>query len=112
MDATPTPSSPAAARRLRIITFNIGLKGLRNIVPDCFGGSVLNMFEALGQPDILCLQETKITRPELGKFGESFVRIPDIYGFFAFNRKGTGYSGVVTYVKAALMPFAAGAFWV
>jgi AP endonuclease 2 len=95
---------------LRVVTWNIGLRGLKNLVFDQHGGSLASVFALCGNPDILCLQETKTTKPELAKWAEALVRVPGIYGFFAFNRRGTGYSGVVTYCKTTAMPVSAGWF--
>lgn len=101
--AGPLPSAGST----RIVTFNIGLRGLKNTV-DYFGGSLQGLLAAVGQPDILCLQETKISRAELAKFAETLVRIPDMFAFFGFNRKGTGYSGVATYCKLGAVPLQVG----
>lgn len=103
-DASPPPV------RLRVVSWNIGLRGLRNLLNDLHGNSLRSVFALVGEPDILCLQETKVSRADLARIGDTAVRVPGIFGFFAFNKKGTGYSGVATYCKACAMPVAAGSF--
>ena len=50
--------------------------------------------------DILCFQETKLTRTELT---EKLAKLKDYYAFWSFCRKRKGYSGVVTYVKQSVL---------
>jgi len=48
------------------------------------------------QPDIVAIQETKITRDKLD---ESSSQLSGFNSYFAFSRKRTGYSGVATFCK-------------
>ncbi|XP_065573588.1 DNA-(apurinic or apyrimidinic site) endonuclease 2-like [Artemia franciscana] len=51
--------------------------------------------------DIVCFQETKITRDMLT---ESIALVDDFSSYFAFSRKRTGYSGVATYCRSSCTP--------
>jgi len=81
---------------LKIITWNIN--GLRSF--DDFPEK-LRSFNA----DILCFQETKVTRDQLP---EPLAIIPGYSSYYAFTRNGSGaYSGVATYVRNTCTPQAA-----
>lgn len=46
--------------------------------------------------DVVCLQETKLTRSELSR---ELALVPGWESFFAFSSSKTGYSGVATFTK-------------
>lgn len=73
---------------MKIYSWNVN--GLRAIVKKNF-----NEFINDEQPDILCIQETKIDEKQLN---ESLISIENYKSFFSFAEK-KGYSGVGTYSK-------------
>ncbi|KAB5567484.1 hypothetical protein PHYPO_G00233310 [Pangasianodon hypophthalmus] len=81
---------------MKIVTWNInGIRTFKNGIK-----SALDSFDA----DIICLQETKVTRDLL----DERTAIVDGYNsYFSFNRGRTGYSGVATFCKDSITPFAA-----
>ncbi|CAH0477822.1 unnamed protein product [Peronospora belbahrii] len=87
-------------RTLRLVTWNIN--GLRAVLQR-LGQSVQEFLENL-EADIICLQETKITRSELD---QELVRPPGFDAFYSFCRHRGGYSGVVTFVRNDLPTIAA-----
>jgi len=78
---------------LKIVTWNInGLRSFDNF-PD-----LLRSFNA----DILCFQETKVTRDQLP---QPLAIIPGYSSYYTFTRNGSGaYSGVATYVRNTCTP--------
>ncbi|XP_022082585.1 DNA-(apurinic or apyrimidinic site) lyase 2-like [Acanthaster planci] len=51
--------------------------------------------------DIICLQETKVTRDLLD---DAIVNVDGYSSYFSFSRKRTGYSGVATYCRNSVTP--------
>lgn len=81
---------------LRIVSFNIGMRGLRNTLHE-FGGTLDGMLNAMGA-DVLCLQELKVGR---GDLDERCAFATDANVFLSLDRSSTaGYSGVATIVRA------------
>mmetsp|Transcript_20964 Transcript_20964/g.73960 ORF Transcript_20964/g.73960 Transcript_20964/m.73960 type:complete len:594 (-) Transcript_20964:291-2072(-) len=89
-----------ALLRARIVSWNVGLRGLRALVRDVYGGSLARMLDELGA-DILCLQETKLTRQTLS---EDLVVVPGYTCYHSLNRQGLAYCGVATYCRRSLTP--------
>ncbi|MCJ8735001.1 hypothetical protein PDJAM_G00241830 [Pangasius djambal] len=81
---------------MKIVTWNInGIRTFKNGIK-----SALDSFDA----DIICLQETKVTRDLL----DERTAIVDGYNsYFSFSRGRTGYSGVATFCKDSATPIAA-----
>ncbi|CAG5120355.1 unnamed protein product [Candidula unifasciata] len=79
---------------LKIVTWNInGIRAVRE-------KSTKVLLDSL-KADIICLQETKVTRDML----DEPVAIVDGYdSYFSFSRKRTGYSGTATYCNARVSP--------
>ncbi|KAG9331159.1 hypothetical protein JZ751_019951 [Albula glossodonta] len=81
---------------MKVVTWNIN--GIRT-----FKGGIkkaLDLFDA----DIVCFQETKVTRDLL----DERTAIVDGYNsYFSFSRGRSGYSGVATFCKDGAMPVAA-----
>ncbi|XP_076022496.1 DNA-(apurinic or apyrimidinic site) endonuclease 2 [Genypterus blacodes] len=81
---------------MKILTWNIN--GIRT-----FRGSIKNILDSL-DADIICVQETKVTRDLL----DERTAIVDGYNsYFSFSRGRSGYSGVATFCKDSATPFAA-----
>ncbi|XP_034552486.1 DNA-(apurinic or apyrimidinic site) lyase 2 [Notolabrus celidotus] len=81
---------------MKILTWNIN--GIRT-----FRGGIKKALESL-DADIICVQETKVTRDLL----DERTAIVDGYNsYFSFSRGRSGYSGVATYCKDSATPFAA-----
>ncbi|XP_046561205.1 DNA-(apurinic or apyrimidinic site) endonuclease 2-like isoform X1 [Haliotis rubra] len=77
---------------MKIVTWNVN--GIRT------RPSLKEDIESL-DADILCFQETKVTRDML----EEPVAVIDGYNsYFSFSRKKTGYSGVATYCRESCTP--------
>jgi len=77
---------------LKILTWNInGVRSLENFE------DVLQQSEA----DIICVQETKVTRDMLT---ESVACIPGFTSYYGFSRRRAGYSGVATYCRSSCTP--------
>ncbi|KAL4160010.1 hypothetical protein PRNP1_000582 [Phytophthora ramorum] len=87
-------------RVLRFVTWNVN--GLRAVLQR-LEQSLEQFLEGL-ESDIICLQETKMTRSELD---QELVRPPGFDAFYSFCRHRGGYSGVVTFVKSGLPTVAA-----
>jgi len=76
----------------RILTWNInGIRSLGDL------SSVINNIKA----DVICVQETKVTRDMLT---ESVALVPGFSSYFSFSRRRTGYSGVATYCRHSATP--------
>ncbi|KAM4610235.1 DNA-(apurinic or apyrimidinic site) endonuclease 2 [Polymixia lowei] len=81
---------------MKIVTWNIN--GIRT-----FKGGIKKALDSL-DADIICVQETKVTRDLL----DERTAIVDGYNsYFSFSRGRSGYSGVATYCKDSATPFAA-----
>eukprot|EP00088_Acartia_fossae_P013414 TRINITY_DN17026_c0_g1_i1.p1 TRINITY_DN17026_c0_g1~~TRINITY_DN17026_c0_g1_i1.p1 ORF type:complete len:506 (+),score=50.37 TRINITY_DN17026_c0_g1_i1:57-1574(+) len=77
---------------LRILSWNIN--GIRSL--DNFADWIRRL-----DADILCFQETKITRDMLT---EPVAIVPGYSSYFAFSKSRAGYSGVATYVRTSSTP--------
>ncbi|PAA77672.1 hypothetical protein BOX15_Mlig026136g3, partial [Macrostomum lignano] len=82
---------------VHLLTWNIN--GIRSL-PRPFA----EVLPSLGA-DIVCLQETKVTRDQLDS---SLVHVDGFNAFFAFCRVRGGYSGVAVYCSDRLRPLRAG----
>ena len=77
---------------LRILTWNInGIRSLADFP------KVLQELPA----DVVCLQETKVTRDMLT---ENVSLLPGFTSYFSFSRRRTGYSGVATFCRSNVTP--------
>ena len=65
--------------------------------------SLQNLLDSL-DADIICLQETKITRSLIQ---DDIAHVPGYLAFFSCSRRKEGYSGVVTYCRKSVCPVAA-----
>ncbi|KAF9177270.1 Class II abasic (AP) endonuclease [Haplosporangium sp. Z 767] len=80
------------------MTWNVnGIRALTNYHPYCDDlhknyREILDYLDA----DVICLQETKITRPKLDT---DIALVPGYDSYWSFHRTKSGYSGVVIYVK-------------
>ncbi|XP_057680851.1 DNA-(apurinic or apyrimidinic site) lyase 2 [Corythoichthys intestinalis] len=81
---------------MKIATWNIN--GIRT-----FKCGIKKTLDAL-DADIICVQETKVTRDLLD---ERTAIVEGYTSYFSFSRGRSGYSGVATYCKNSAMPFAA-----
>ncbi|KAL2104378.1 hypothetical protein ACEWY4_001246 [Coilia grayii] len=81
---------------MKIVTWNInGIRTFKNAIR-----KTLDSFDA----DIICVQETKVTRDLL----DARTAIIDGYNsYFSFSRGRSGYSGVATFCKDSATPFGA-----
>ncbi|XP_014437596.1 DNA-(apurinic or apyrimidinic site) lyase 2 isoform X3 [Tupaia chinensis] len=94
---------------LRVVSWNINgirspLQGMvyqepSNCAPMAMG-RILNELDA----DIVCLQETKVTRDVLT---EPLAIVEGYNSYFSFSRNRSGYSGVATFCKDSATPMAA-----
>ncbi|OQV14763.1 DNA-(apurinic or apyrimidinic site) lyase 2 [Hypsibius exemplaris] len=81
---------------MKIVTWNInGIRTVRGPLK-----TLLDSFDA----DIICLQETKVTREMLD---EGIAVVDGYNAYFSYSRKKSGYSGVVTYCRDSARPVAA-----
>lgn len=80
---------------MRIVTWNVN--GLRAVASSSNRQGLQGILAAT-QADVLCLQETKLTRPELT---EDLAVLPGWQSFFDFSQHKTGYSGVATFCRCA-----------
>ena len=81
---------------MKIVTWNInGLRASKNHLTNLI---------SLTKADIICLQETKITKDMLTS---DFALIEGYNSYFSFSQKRAGYSGVVTFCKNAASPIKA-----
>lgn len=81
---------------MKIVTWNIN--GIRT-----FGGGIKQALDSL-EADIICVQETKVTRDLLT---ERVAIVEGYTSYFSFSRGRSGYSGVATYCRNTATPFAA-----
>ncbi|KAJ9586044.1 hypothetical protein L9F63_020312, partial [Diploptera punctata] len=84
---------------VKILTWNVD--GIRSLYKD--DASIREGLESL-DADIICFQETKISRNQLDK---KFAVIDGYSSYFGFPRSETGHSGAVTYCKESVTPFCA-----
>ncbi|CAF0912107.1 unnamed protein product [Adineta ricciae] len=78
---------------MRICSWNInGLRSLRQPLQ-----AVLEQLNC----DIICFQETKVTRQALA---EAYARIDGYHTFYSWSRLRSGYSGVAIFCKTSLTP--------
>ncbi|CAF0776501.1 unnamed protein product [Didymodactylos carnosus] len=78
---------------MRITTWNInGLRSLKAPLK-----TVLDSLES----DIICVQETKVTRDALP---EDYAIVDGYHSFYSYSRLRTGYSGVATFCKYNFSP--------
>ncbi|KAG1932951.1 endonuclease/exonuclease/phosphatase family protein [Pimephales promelas] len=81
---------------MKIVTWNInGIRTFKNGIK-----KILDSFDA----DIICVQETKVTRDLLD---EKTAIVDGYNSYFSFSRGRGGYSGVATYCKDTATPFLA-----
>ncbi|KAG0344978.1 Class II abasic (AP) endonuclease, partial [Podila humilis] len=83
---------------MRFMTWNVnGIRALVNYHPYCddLHKNYNEILDYLGA-DIICLQETKITR---SKLDSDLALVPGYNSYWSFHRTKSGYSGVVIYVK-------------
>uniref|UniRef100_A0A3Q1G1S6 DNA-(apurinic or apyrimidinic site) endonuclease n=1 Tax=Acanthochromis polyacanthus TaxID=80966 RepID=A0A3Q1G1S6_9TELE len=81
---------------MKVVTWNIN--GIRT-----FRSGIKRALDSL-DADIICVQETKVTRDLL----DERTAIVDGYNsYFSYSRGRSGYSGVATYCKDSATPFAA-----
>uniref|UniRef100_A0A8C2DIS7 DNA-(apurinic or apyrimidinic site) endonuclease n=1 Tax=Cyprinus carpio TaxID=7962 RepID=A0A8C2DIS7_CYPCA len=81
---------------MKIVTWNIhGIRTFKNGIK-----RTLDSFDA----DIICVQETKVTRDLLD---EKTTIVDGYNSYFSFSRGRSGYSGVATYCKDSATPFLA-----
>ncbi|XP_004598385.2 DNA-(apurinic or apyrimidinic site) endonuclease 2 [Ochotona princeps] len=94
---------------LRVVSWNIN--GIRSPIPgvacqELGSCAAVAMGRILGElaADIVCLQETKVTRDVLT---EPLAIIEGYNSYFSFSRNRSGYSGVATFCKDSATPEAA-----
>jgi len=80
---------------LKIFTWNVN--GIRSF--EDFPERLQNI-----DADIICIQETKVTRDMLT---EAMAIIPGFTSYFSFSRLRSGYSGVATFCRMSVTPIAA-----
>uniref|UniRef100_A0A2I3GP78 DNA-(apurinic or apyrimidinic site) endonuclease 2 n=1 Tax=Nomascus leucogenys TaxID=61853 RepID=A0A2I3GP78_NOMLE len=94
---------------LRVVSWNINgirrpLQGAANQEPsNCAAVAVGRILDQL-DADIVCLQETKVTRDALT---EPLAIVEGYNSYFSFSRNRSGYSGVATFCKDNATPVAA-----
>ncbi|CAI9591970.1 unnamed protein product [Staurois parvus] len=82
--------------RMKIVSWNInGIRATRVGLKE-----ILDSLDA----DVICLQETKVTRDLLD---EPTAIIEGYNSYFSFSRGRSGYSGVATFCKNSAIPLAA-----
>ncbi len=82
MEATAAPT--------RVASWNIGEKGLAALAAATPGGLGALFEGQLSRPDIVCLQETKLSGPD--KLTSELANVPGYTSYFAFCRAATGGS--------------------
>ena len=95
-------TSSEKQRPIRIVSWNVGMRGLLRTISSEVAESMNDLLEKLNA-DILCLQETKLSSrteiPQEIAFPENYV------SYFSFNRlKNRPYSGTATFVHKSLLP--------
>ncbi|KAF9159607.1 Class II abasic (AP) endonuclease [Actinomortierella ambigua] len=83
---------------MRILTWNVnGIRALVQYHPYCddLHKNYKEIWDYLNA-DVLCFQETKITR---SKLGTDIALVPTYESYWSFHKRKSGYSGVAVYVK-------------
>ena len=99
---------PAGAGRTKIVSWNVN--GIRAMQKNQDRAEVLQAYMAAEQPDLLCIQETKLSGPSLDKKQEPAVGawlaelLPDYTPFFNSSTTKKGYAGTAVLVKKAHRP--------
>ncbi|XP_055480316.1 DNA-(apurinic or apyrimidinic site) endonuclease 2-like [Psammomys obesus] len=93
---------------LRVVSWNINgirrpLKSLEYQVPGNCATALQHILKEL-DADIVCLQETKVTRDVLT---EPLAIVEGYNSYFSFSRSRSGYSGVATFCRDSATPVAA-----
>nr|BAC38287.1 unnamed protein product [Mus musculus] len=93
---------------LRVVSWNINgirspLQGLACQEPSSCPTALRRVLDEL-DADIVCLQETKVTRDVLT---EPLAIVEGYNSYFSFSRSRSGYSGVATFCKDSATPVAA-----
>jgi AP endonuclease 2 len=84
---------------MRLVTWNVN--GIRAVASGSKGRGGFRELLQSTNADILCIQETKLTRAELT---EDVAVLDGWESFFDFSQQKTGYSGVATFCKAGCSP--------
>jgi AP endonuclease-2 len=95
-------TEPKRDGTLRIITWNIN--GIRAAPARLQVITTLQEMIDRFDADIVCLQETKLTRDQLD---HNIASLQGYNSFFSFSRLKDGYSGVATYCKANIEVYGA-----
>ena len=90
--------SAAPTLPLRIVSFNIGLRGLEKTLA-LFPGGLAGLIDATGA-DLLALQETKHTP----RTSREIALAPGFSTFISGTRDGSAYAGVLIAVRNAALP--------
>ncbi len=86
-------------RQLRAVSFNIGLRGMRRAAQHY--GSAVGLVQALDSPDVVGLQETKLSgKADVAE--EWATAVPGYFSLWACNRRKSAYSGVALYLREGL----------
>lgn len=98
-----SPSTVPPPLPVTLVSFNVGLRGLEGTLSAAFGGSLSGLLAALHNPDILCLQETKLTGGRLPTTRDSALAA-GYSSFFSNARSGSavGRHGVAIIVRDGL----------
>ncbi|KAF9971705.1 Class II abasic (AP) endonuclease [Actinomortierella ambigua] len=83
---------------MRILTWNVnGIRALVQYHPYCddLHKNYKEIWDYL-DADVLCFQETKITR---SKLGTDLALVPTYDSYWSFHKRKSGYSGVAVYIK-------------
>uniref|UniRef100_A0A2K5CA05 DNA-(apurinic or apyrimidinic site) endonuclease n=1 Tax=Aotus nancymaae TaxID=37293 RepID=A0A2K5CA05_AOTNA len=94
---------------LRVVSWNISgirrpLQGVANQEPNKCAAVVVGRILDELDADIVCLQETKVTRDVLT---EPLAIVEGYNSYFSFSHNHSGYSGVATFCKDSAPPLAA-----
>ncbi|RYE85485.1 MAG: hypothetical protein EOO65_00285 [Methanosarcinales archaeon] len=85
-----------AGAGVRVVSWNIGLKGLHRTLASVAGGRLATLLDML-HADVLCLQETKHGRRS--DLDEEDALCAGCTSFFSAHHAGKQYSGVATIVR-------------
>ncbi|KAI8814370.1 Endonuclease/exonuclease/phosphatase [Cladochytrium replicatum] len=89
---------------MRILSWNVnGIRTIRQYSPWNEHKNLKSILDTL-DADIICFQETKVTRQRIEP---DAAMVPGYDAFFSFSKSKQGYSGVATYVKYGITPVAA-----
>jgi exodeoxyribonuclease III len=82
---------------VRIVSFNVGLRGLGTLLDSFFEGRLENLLKKLDFPDILCIQEVKAKREDLTS---THLHASGYLTFLSLNTTSKSYyAGVATIVS-------------